>query len=283
MLPRHIVLTFHCLRQNHSQQPPFHPELHIPVSEIEELILQLRERKYRFCWPSDVLSSSRADERTCSITFDDGYANNLLFLPIAEKYRVPFTVFVASFNIANQKPFVWDYKACTAEPWSFDRDSYADLYGKMTQDAIDPLMTDTYRPLRIAELQRLAASPLVRIGLHTDIHQPFVSDSVTFFEEEISRNIQLLTNWLPGEQPSTQDFAFPNGLYSGTAMTWARSRFERVYTIDPYPLAGASKVIGRISIVSIPGRRTLMEQIERGYSLRRGVYSWVRNFARRFS
>jgi len=46
---------------------------------------------------------------TVSLTFDDGYLDNLLnALPLLEKYRVPATVFVVSGMIGSQREFWWD-------------------------------------------------------------------------------------------------------------------------------------------------------------------------------
>ena len=278
-LPQHIVLTFHCVRKDGSPPPSVFPELHIPERELEELVLQLRERNYRFCWPSEASKFLGSDVRTCSITFDDGYANNLLFLRIAEKYSIPFMVFVASFNISDQKPFIWDYMAHAGEKWDFRSDSYSDLYGGMRPEIVERLMTETYRPMRSDELAKLAASPLVKIGLHSDIHQPFLSERVDFFEEETNRNIEFLNSL--SIRTSIQDFAFPNGLFSAAALAWAKLRFERVFTIDPEPRIGKSNVIGRISVIHLPGTRSLMAQVERGYSLRRRAYLWVRKMVGR--
>lgn len=45
----------------------------------------------------DRLERGTLPRRTCSITFDDGYADNLMIaLPILEKYHLPATVFVAT-------------------------------------------------------------------------------------------------------------------------------------------------------------------------------------------
>lgn len=53
-----------------------------------------------------LLSEGKLPSRACSITFDDGYADNLtVALPILEKYQLPATVFVATGYLDGQRMF----------------------------------------------------------------------------------------------------------------------------------------------------------------------------------
>ena len=60
----------------------------------------------------DLVASLREGElppRAVTITFDDGYADNLVAAkPLLERHRVPATVFVASGWIGADRPFWWD-------------------------------------------------------------------------------------------------------------------------------------------------------------------------------
>jgi len=52
--------------------------------------------------------SSKAPEQSVVVTFDDGYADNLLALPILEAHDVPATIFVVSGAVGEPSAFWWD-------------------------------------------------------------------------------------------------------------------------------------------------------------------------------
>jgi peptidoglycan/xylan/chitin deacetylase (PgdA/CDA1 family) len=55
------------------------------------------------------LSAGKSVDRSIAITFDDGYADNLLNAkPILEKYDIPATVFVANGYVERQQEYWWD-------------------------------------------------------------------------------------------------------------------------------------------------------------------------------
>jgi peptidoglycan/xylan/chitin deacetylase (PgdA/CDA1 family) len=52
--------------------------------------------------------SAKVPEPSISVTFDDGYVDNLQALPILEAHDVPATIFVISGAVGNPKAFWWD-------------------------------------------------------------------------------------------------------------------------------------------------------------------------------
>lgn len=108
-----LILTYHRVASDHGPDPwrlrvtPDHFRDHLEylvrVSEIVPL--------------GDLLTNSRAGRRTrpvVSLTFDDGYADNLYqALPLLEHYGVPATIFIATAWIGRNEPFWWDALAWT--------------------------------------------------------------------------------------------------------------------------------------------------------------------------
>jgi len=58
---------------------------------------------------NDALATGRLPRNSVVITFDDGYADNLIAAkPLLERYDIPATVFVASGAIRSSREFWWD-------------------------------------------------------------------------------------------------------------------------------------------------------------------------------
>lgn len=86
--PRHFAEQLEVLRQQNlkQQSQPIH---------LQNLAQTVRDGK--------------SLDRSISITFDDGYADNLHHAkPLLEQFEIPATVFVATGNIENQREFWWD-------------------------------------------------------------------------------------------------------------------------------------------------------------------------------
>ena len=58
---------------------------------------------------TEALGDGRKTSRRVVLTFDDGYADNLIYgLPILERFDFPATIFVVSGNIGSHEEFWWD-------------------------------------------------------------------------------------------------------------------------------------------------------------------------------
>jgi peptidoglycan/xylan/chitin deacetylase (PgdA/CDA1 family) len=57
----------------------------------------------------DKLQKGHLEKNTVAISFDDGYLDNFtVALPILEKYGLPASFFIPSYNIEDQQPYWWD-------------------------------------------------------------------------------------------------------------------------------------------------------------------------------
>lgn len=122
------------------------------------------------------------------VTFDDGYANNLLHaLPILEELRVPATIFLATAYLDSDRPFPF-------ENWS--------MAGS------DRVPAASWRPLTTEECYELQASELIELGAHTHTHDAFAGKPDEF-RQDLAISIKILQTRFGVSNPT---FSFPFGL-----------------------------------------------------------------------
>lgn len=238
-LGRHQVLLFHRVLVSRDPMMPGEPD----VDWFDRLIGRLARL---FC----ILPLSEAIERAAegklpraslSITFDDGYADNVEnALPVLERHRAHATFFIATGFLNGGRMFN-DTLIETARrlpegeiPYPFsdstririhgnedrrtlaeraigdckylpvsERDIKVAEFAKLQEAPLpDNLMMDT------AQLQRLQASRYAEIGAHTDSHPILAGCEDKIALNEISQSVDRLENML-GIKP--QLFAYPNG------------------------------------------------------------------------
>ncbi len=183
-----------------------------------------------------------------SITFDDGYADNVLeALPIIEEVGVPTTFFVSTANIGTQREF-WrhELERIIMGDWTFPerfnlhdgrfgrrwqtstpagRDAlYREIHALMMQ--VDPVSREEwlmqlrkwaragetgreeYRAMTYDELRRLAGRKWATVGAHTVTHTPLSAPTEDQQREEIDSS-KLRLETLLGTRISV--FSYPFG------------------------------------------------------------------------
>jgi peptidoglycan/xylan/chitin deacetylase (PgdA/CDA1 family) len=255
-----LCLLAHGLTEGTARPPRTSQELFISVDELDGLLEQLAREDFEFRLPDD---ASTNGQRTCAVTFDDGYANNALFLPLAQKYRIPFVLFLSSLNVEEQIPFVWDVKNLASgarwRHWNADyRHEYQHLDRRIVRDlAAD----DNHRPFTLDELRAFADSPWTYLGLHTHSHQPLVGRFLAKAEQEITENARFLAGF---PRVLTRDLALPCGLYTrGTNKSLLSTLVDRVYTCDGGRATFGASVVHRIPLINPLLGGTLISQVAR--------------------
>lgn len=258
-----ICLCIHCVSCEGSPSPCVHRELYIPLAEIDALLASLKGEGYAFALPGEAAEKSGP---VCSVTFDDGYSNIRSFLEIAEKYGIPFIVFLNSYNVVHQVPFIWDiWEATRTARWPISSANYRKLYESLSPDERALLQNDAHRPFTTEELKSFAAHSLVRLAPHGHTHQPFVGKYLEGMDAEIDRNLAFLAAY-----PSTLpwEFSLPCGFYTRSAARKLLVRFERLYTIDGGGFAAGDRIIHRISLISPVYGGSLRDQIRRSFGMK---------------
>lgn len=269
-----ISLLIHCLVADQDEIPAINPELFIKVGQLDLLLQQLKNDGYKFLLPHLVnralVEQLRKDSiPVCYFTIDDGYYNNRLFLPLAEKYEIPFILFVNSFNVQNNIPFIWDiWKVTNRGAWHFSKHNYIEIYNSFSDNEKKLLYNDNYRPFTVNELKEFAQNKYAFIGLHTDSHQPLVGKQLQNSTNDLNKNIKFVEMF---NQALEGDLSLPCGLHTKSTVKKLLKTVNRVYTTLGGRINPLSKVIDRISLVNPDIGGPLSTQIKRTFSVRQCV------------
>jgi peptidoglycan/xylan/chitin deacetylase (PgdA/CDA1 family) len=191
---------------------------------------------------------SRVDKPAVVVTFDDGYADNVLqALPIVEEVGVPVTFFVSTGNVGTTREFWWDeLERLVLGRWEFSpqftirdgeierswstassadrQELYRELHRLML--TLDPARRvewiarlrewaqaseegrEVHRPMTVDEMRRLAASRWATVGAHTVSHSRLSALPVAAQRAEIFESKQQLEAWIGRE---VRVFSYPFG------------------------------------------------------------------------
>jgi peptidoglycan/xylan/chitin deacetylase (PgdA/CDA1 family) len=232
--PPIISLLYHRVG-NYTDDPQ---QLSVSVQNFEKQISFLASN---FNIASTCEDWSKLDKPTFTITFDDGYEDNLTnALPILEKYKVPATVFITTSFLDDQSwPYsdsLFYYFSKVPKNNSFKVSISNDLFFSNEESyfklckIIKPLpalkreeiLSEIISSLNISlndrklpksflttnQLIRLDSSPLITIGAHTENHPMLSTISKVEQRKEIAQSLTQLENIL---KKPIRYFAYPYG------------------------------------------------------------------------
>lgn len=159
----------------------------VTVNDFEAMLLYFKSRGFQFVQDEDLLNPALKGKKFVHISFDDGYFNNFLVLPILKKHGAKATVYVCREHCETGKSYWWDvlarerskqsddYKQIMTREvkmllgmrWNEQDDYIASSFGR------DALYRghDLMRPMTRAELRELAEQEVFAVGNHTTHHQ----------------------------------------------------------------------------------------------------------------
>jgi peptidoglycan/xylan/chitin deacetylase (PgdA/CDA1 family) len=262
-----IGVLFHSLHEGRS--PTGHPVLaayqSILVSQFRAFVEEMLELGFTIVSPAQIDAGLDAGGRYLAITFDDGYFNNFLALPVLEEFRVPASFFISTDHVETNKAFWWD---------AFGRELIregivgAQAVAELARPkAWRPAQIEAYlnhwygprclvprsdqdRPFNASELREFSRSPWVHLGNHTCAHAILTNCDAALMESEL-KGCQEALERMVGCRPIV--VAYPNGNYSDQAMAVASACGLRVgFTVVPrravLPIARSDRMqIGRFA------------------------------------
>jgi peptidoglycan/xylan/chitin deacetylase (PgdA/CDA1 family) len=197
-----------------------------------------------------------------AVTFDDGYADNLLAAEVLKARGLPWTLFVSTGHLDDGPPFWWDevrrliheapssasshltlhlpggmhaWRMTNADERERARSAISTvlqaLGGEAIGDALSELRQwstvttgppDSGRPMTVRELQDLAARG-VSVGAHTRTHRALAYAPTDTQRAEVTRSRNDLTRWLA---TPPRGFSYPFGV-PGADLDEATQRIVR--------------------------------------------------------
>lgn len=167
------------------------PTWNVPPERFRQQLVGLLRRDWKPVPLRSVLESNGRQlalpPKTFVVTFDDGYANNLLYaLPVLKQLGVPATIFLATAYLDSAQPFPSDDWPAAGDPG---------------------VPADTWRPLTTDQCRELLASGLIELGAHTHTHADF-RGRPNELADDLAQCSNLLSDRFGIESPT---FAFPYG------------------------------------------------------------------------
>jgi peptidoglycan/xylan/chitin deacetylase (PgdA/CDA1 family) len=181
---------------------------------------------YGFVGPCDIPDNLSPGGKYVLITFDDGYFNNHLALPLLKEYGIPAVFFVSTNHVRENRCFWWDvvYRE-RAKRGAKDNDIEAeiDMLRLKKHNEIETYVVDNFgagafdpigdidRPMTEQELRDFAGHNHVHIGNHTTDHAILTNYDSGEVEGLIAGAQEYLSR-VTGRTPDV--ISYPNGNYS---------------------------------------------------------------------
>ena len=260
-----VTVLFHSLYRDRAQlsDSALAPNEGVTVEHFRAFVGAMLERGYAAVSPAQVDAGLAPGGNYLMISFDDGYFNNALALPVLEQFAVPATFFISSNHVLQGKAFWWDVFGRELAQMGVSQRAQKGEIAKLkslTHDEIEAFLpmrfgraalrphSDLDRPFAPGELRDFARSPWVHLGNHTCDHAILTN----YGAQDMARQVlgcQEALRELAGYAPVA--IAYPNGNYSKAVVDVSLAAGLRVgLTVlprrDALPIAAAGRMtLGR--------------------------------------
>jgi peptidoglycan/xylan/chitin deacetylase (PgdA/CDA1 family) len=229
-----VVLLYHRLTDPGDGFDRWNMTIAPPNFEAHMQVVARDFRPLRLSRAVDLLRRGSLPERSISVSFDDGYADNLtVALPTLRRWGVPATFFISGAAASSADGvFWWDRLAEAIMAAPMESTTARQLHHRLATtppDARDGLLrhlprSDAELPRRLTagELVRLSQDPLADIGSHGWSHRALIFLGPEEIEHEIRRNVEALQEIVPLQSM----FAYPFGVHGAVATRQVLSELE---------------------------------------------------------
>jgi len=218
------ILCYHGVVEDRVAGQDWVPHYFVTASAFEQQLQYLQQHAQVLPLSESVtrLRDGSLPPRCVSLTFDDGYANNLfLAYPLLRKYRMPATIFLSSAYIESGELFPFVKLHLIRQSRQPERESpvryktdpldvvmqradpcWPDVEKNLTRD-----QREAFRPMTIGELQA-ANAHLIEFGAHSHTHCILRNESEERRRQEIRTSVSKVKEWTG--RP-VRLFSYPNG------------------------------------------------------------------------
>lgn len=225
------ILMYHGVCDDRLAGEPWVPGGFVPQTALANQLAYLRDHADVLPLREAVarLRSNTLPECSVSITFDDGYANNLhLAYPLLQMHGLPATIFLATAYLELGRFFPFDSmrliqlhrtekgesrsRPVNAAPDYF-RDSldqvlqYIDKEWSVVEARLSEEQRQTFRPLSVEEIKRFDPQ-LIELAPHSHRHCILRNETPAQRKQEIALSVEKLEQWTG---KPVKLFAYPNG------------------------------------------------------------------------
>lgn len=214
---------------------------HNPDKKLfEDCIRWLQKKGFSFISTDDLPAIARGEiafpTGAVLITIDDGWGSNKEnIVAIANKYRIPVTLFITTDPVATGDAYWWTY-INKAHRSGMIRQSVSVLKKVKDETRLQILETVKARlhlpreALTIAELKEITGSRYITIGSHSVTHPILTNCSEAKARFEISESGKILEKWV---DKKITGFAYPNGNYSAREIELLKEAgYQMAFTTD---------------------------------------------------
>ena len=221
---------------------------HSPEGVLFEFCINwLKKHGFHFLSEKDILAIANNSipfpQGGVILTVDDGWlSNEKNVIAIAEKHKVPVTIFIATHAI-EQGNYWWPYVA-KAQELRMGFPSIAELKSLPNKERekiltkIKTQVTLERQALTLKQLKKAANSAYINIGAHTVYHPILTNCEDEEAYLEIKESKDQIESWL---NTKVHFFAYPNGDYSKREIEYLKQLdFFSAYTTEPHYLTRES-------------------------------------------